>query len=186
VIRLAASVAALGGVVLTLGTAARSPVTGSRTEPAVPPTVAHYVAPLPGRLEVLRGFDPPPDKYGAGHLGVDLRAYPGQPVGAAAAGTVQFAGQVAGRGVVVIAHPDGIRTEYEPVQPSVHPGEHVAAGQLIAALRGQHTGCPVRCLHWGARRGDAYLDPSALLRPLGPVVLLPDLQCGQARGCARW
>jgi hypothetical protein len=29
------------------------------------------------------------------------------------------------------------------------------------------------CAAWGARRGDIYLDPLELLRPLGPVRLLP-------------
>ena len=45
------------------------------------------------------------------------------------------------------------------------------------------------CLHWGARRGDTYLDPLSLLRPLGPVRLLPWSSAAcligcQARGCA--
>jgi murein DD-endopeptidase MepM/ murein hydrolase activator NlpD len=87
---------------------------------------------------------------------------------------VTFAGPVAGRGVVVIAHPDGVRTEYEPVQPQVEVGAAVQGGEPIGRLAGRHPGCaPRRCLHWGARRGDTYLDPMSLLRPLGPVRLLP-------------
>lgn len=132
-----------------------------------------YVAPLP-RLEVLRAFSAPQTPYGPGHLGVDLRAGPGEPVGAAGPGVVQFAGPVAGRGVVVVAHPDGVRTEYEPVRPLVLVGSHVRAGEPIGVLAGRHTGCAAACLHWGARRAEVYLDPLALLRPLGPVVLLPD------------
>jgi len=185
VIRLAGWAAALGGTVLTLSATAREPDVGSPAVLRPPPSGVQYTAPLPGRLEVLRAFDPPPDPYGAGHLGVDLRAHPGQPVGAAAPGTVQFAGQVAGRGVVVIAHPDGIRTEYEPVRPTVHIGARVMTGAVVGTLRGLHAGCRTSCLHWGARRGDTYLDPLTLVRPLGPVVLLPDRGCGQARGCAR-
>jgi murein DD-endopeptidase MepM/ murein hydrolase activator NlpD len=80
---------------------------------------------------------------------------------------------VAGRGVVVIAHPDGITTEYEPLAVTVQPGTRVAAGQPIGVLRGAHRGCSGACLHWGAKRGAAYLDPLGLLDPLGPVVLLP-------------
>ena len=144
----------------------------SPVDPA--PVAVHYIGPLPDPLEVLRGFDPPAIEYGPGHLGVDLRARQGDHVGAAAAGRVDFAGQVAGRGVVVVAHPDGIRTEYEPVRPDVEAGELVRPGQLIGTLHGRHVGCPRTCLHWGARRGDAYVDPLGLLRPLGPVVLLPD------------
>ncbi len=85
-----------------------------------------------------------------------------------------FAGQVAGRGLVVIAHADGVRTEYEPVRPLVPAGSAVAAGEPIGVVHGKHGRCQVdRCLHWGARRGEAYFDPMLLLRPLGPVRLLP-------------
>jgi murein DD-endopeptidase MepM/ murein hydrolase activator NlpD len=133
-----------------------------------------YVAPLPEPITVLRPFDPPATEFGPGHLGADLRASADETVRAAATGVVAFAGPVAGRGVVVVNHPDGIRTEYEPVHPVVRIGAHVRAGDPIGVVRGRHPGCPGSCLHWGARRGDTYLDPLALLRPLGPVVLLPD------------
>lgn len=125
-------------------------------------------------LRVLRAFQAPASRFGPGHRGVDL-AVPGTGVvRAAAAGVVTFAGRVAGRGVVVVLHPDGVRTEYEPVRAGVTAGEAVAAGQPVGRLAGTHPGCPVvRCLHWGARRGDAYLDPLLLLRSLGPVRLLP-------------
>ncbi|MEO6502329.1 MAG: M23 family peptidase, partial [Jatrophihabitantaceae bacterium] len=44
----------------------------------------------------------------------------------------------------------------------------------IGVVRGAHRSCaPAPCLHWGARRGEAYLDPMSLLRPLGVVRLLP-------------
>ncbi|WP_375500059.1 peptidoglycan DD-metalloendopeptidase family protein [uncultured Jatrophihabitans sp.] len=122
-------------------------------------------------LTVLRGFSPPATRYGAGHLGVDLAAHGA--VRSAGAGTVLFAGSVAGRGVVVVLHPDGIRTEYEPLRPAVARGQHVAVGTVLGVVSGAHRGCPGSCLHWGARRGDTYLDPLRLLRPLGPVRLLP-------------
>ena len=150
--------------------------TPSRTDPPVPDAtsaVSAYLAPLPGRLTVVRAFDPPSTPYGPGHRGVDLRAAPGTIVRAAGVGIVIFAGPVADRGVVVVAHPDGIRTEYEPVLPSVQVGVHVQAGAPIGLVRGRHRGCPRGCLHWGARRGARYLDPLQLLTPLGPVVLLP-------------
>jgi murein DD-endopeptidase MepM/ murein hydrolase activator NlpD len=133
-----------------------------------------YAPPLPGPLHVLRRFEPPPTPYSAGHRGVDLEAGFGPLVLAAASGVVSFAGPVAGRGVVVIAHPDGIRTEYEPVAALVVAGQAVVRGQPIGRLAGRHDRWPPgRCLHWGARRGDTYLDPLQLLRPLGPVRLLP-------------
>jgi murein DD-endopeptidase MepM/ murein hydrolase activator NlpD len=132
-----------------------------------------YRPPVAGPLRVLRGFTPPADRYQAGHLGIDL-ADPGGLVLAAGTGTVRFAGPVAGRGVVVVSHPDGISTEYEPVAPSVRAGQQVRLGQPIGRLTGRHPGCPVAgCLHWGAHYRSAYLDPLSLLRPLGPVRLLP-------------
>ncbi|HEX8082400.1 MAG TPA: M23 family metallopeptidase [Jatrophihabitans sp.] len=133
-----------------------------------------YHAPLGGGMRVRTPFNPPADRYGRGHLGVDLTASAGVEVLAAGAATVRFAGPVAGRGVVVLVHPDGVSTVYEPVAAVVAPGQRVLAGQRIGVLRGAHRSCaPAMCLHWGARRGEAYLDPMSLLRPLGVVRLLP-------------
>lgn len=140
----------------------------------MPPGPVRYHPPLPAPVRVLTAFDPPADPYGPGHLGVDLAARADAVVSAAGPGIVRFAGPVAGRGVVVIEHPDGIRTEYEPVHPLVEVGATVLGGDPIGRLAGRHPGCaPHRCLHWGARRGTVYLDPMALLGRLGPVRLLP-------------
>ena len=64
---------------------------------------------------VLRGFDPPDQPWLAGHRGVDLQADPSSLVRSAGAGVVVFAGPLAGRGVVSVDHPGGLRTTYEPV-----------------------------------------------------------------------
>lgn len=128
--------------------------------------------------QVVRRFDPPPQPWLAGHRGVDLAAAPAAEVRAAGSGTVIFAGAVAGRGVVSIAHPGGLRTTYEPVTATVAVGAQVARGDPIGVLDAGHPGCPVTaCLHWGLRRDDAYLDPLALLG-LGRVRLLP-LEAGE-------
>ena len=133
-----------------------------------------YVAPVTGAMRVVRGFEPPPSPYSAGHRGVDLATSTGEPIRAAGPGTVSFAGQVAGRGVLVIAHPDGVRTEYEPVAPTVRPGDQVRSGQPVAIVTGAHPNCsPDGCLHWAARRDGRYLDPLTLLGRLGQVRLLP-------------
>ena len=66
--------------------------------------------------------------WNRGHRGVDLAGAPGQPVYAAAAGTVVFAGELAGRPLVSIAHPGGLRTSYEPVSAAVRAGQLVDAG----------------------------------------------------------
>jgi murein DD-endopeptidase MepM/ murein hydrolase activator NlpD len=161
------------------GPVSGGPVSGRAVPRALPtgggtPAAVVYSAPLGGALSVLRPFAPPTTPYGPGHLGVDLAAPPDAGVRAAGPGTVRFAGQVAGRGVVVIVHPDGVTTEYEPVRPSVRAGSPVARGGRIGVVSGRHLGCARSCLHWGARSGGAYLDPFSLLRPLGAVVLLPE------------
>jgi murein DD-endopeptidase MepM/ murein hydrolase activator NlpD len=132
-----------------------------------------YGLPLSGAAPVLRGFELPPTPYAAGHRGVDLGSSEHATVLAAEAGVVTFAGSVAGRGLVVISHPDGVSTEYEPAAPIVHPGQLVARGDPIATVAGEHAGCPPdACLHWGARRDGDYFDPMTLLRPLGRVHLV--------------
>lgn len=129
-----------------------------------PVPVPGYGWPLDGVPAVVRRFDPPPQPWLRGHRGVDLAASPGATVRAAGPGTVAFAGTVTGRGVVSVQHPNGLRTTYEPVQPSVAAGAAVAAGTPIGVLVAGHAGCPAApCLHWGLRRGEVYLDPLALL-----------------------
>jgi murein DD-endopeptidase MepM/ murein hydrolase activator NlpD len=122
---------------------------------------------------ITRRFDPPPEPWLAGHRGVDLAATPSAVVRAAGSGTVVFAGKVAGRGVVSVAHPGGLRTTYEPLVPSVAAGDQITTGAELGRLAAGHPGCPGQaCLHWGLRRGDLYLDPLTLLG-LGRVRLLP-------------
>ncbi|PPK98516.1 peptidase M23-like protein [Kineococcus xinjiangensis] len=133
-----------------------------------------YDWPLAPAPRVLRGFDVLASPYAPGHRGVDLSASRGQEVLTAGAGTVTFAGAVAGRGVVVVAHADGLRTTYEPVVPAVGAGTPVRAGAVVGVLADSPAHCPAEgCLHWGARRGEQYVDPLALLRPPAPPVLLP-------------
>lgn len=79
-----------------------------------------------------------------------------------------FAGILAGRPVVSVAHPGGLRTSYEPVQAVVRPGQTVTAGQLLGTLLAGHPGCAATaCLHWGAMWGAAaradYVNPLGLL-----------------------
>jgi murein DD-endopeptidase MepM/ murein hydrolase activator NlpD len=128
---------------------------------------------------VERAFESPPTPYAAGHRGVDLRAGPGVPVRAAAPGRVVFAGPVAGRGVVAIALPGGLRITYEPVRAALPVGAAVAAGQVVGFIQGGPSHCAGGCLHWGLRRGDSYADPLSLLPGWllrgGPSRLLPVL-----------
>ncbi len=133
---------------------------------------------------VLRGFDPPDQPWLAGHRGVDLQADPFSLVRSAGAGVVVFAGLLAGRGVISVDHPSGLRTTYEPVDALVEVGEPVALGTVLGLLEVLTTHCLESCLHWGLREGNVYLDPLSLisrpppvLLPYGPPVVrsLPDL-----------
>jgi murein DD-endopeptidase MepM/ murein hydrolase activator NlpD len=171
------------------------PGNGSSAGPATP-----YQLPMAGPLRVVRPFAAPATRYSAGHRGVDLASAPGGQVRAAGPGTVRFAGNVAGRGVVVIDHPGGVSTEYEPLATgaavaaigaatgsaassggsrvgrgiAVHAGQQVAGGAALGVVSGAHGACaPSGCLHWGARRAGDYFDPLTLLQPLGPLRLAP-------------
>ncbi|MGI9124371.1 MAG: M23 family metallopeptidase [Mycobacterium sp.] len=131
----------------------------------------------PATPVVTRLFDTPTPDWRRGHRGVDLAGVPGQPVFAAGPGTVVFAGVLAGRPVVSIAHPGGLHTSYEPVAAVVKPGQRVDATSPLGRLQAGHAGCPVpACLHWGAMWGPAqradYVDPLGLLAAT-PVRLKP-------------
>jgi murein DD-endopeptidase MepM/ murein hydrolase activator NlpD len=133
---------------------------------------ARYIWPLAPAPSVLRRFAPGPAPWSPGHRGVDLAASARQAVLAAAPGVVTFAGRIAGTAAVSVTHRDGLRTTYQPVAPQVRAGDHVVAGQPLGRLDDWPGHCPRPCLHWGALRGRAYLDPLALLG-LVPPVLLP-------------
>jgi murein DD-endopeptidase MepM/ murein hydrolase activator NlpD len=151
-------------VILVLGVLTPSAATAAPDDPA--PTVALWTAPLGGALAVGRPFEAPPHAYGPGHRGVDLIGVAGAPVLAAGDGVVAFAGMVAGRPVVSVDHANGLRTTYEPVDPSVGAGQAVARGSPLGTLTAGHAGCPAEaCLHWGARLGETYVDPLGLLDP---------------------
>ncbi|MFF7143025.1 murein hydrolase activator EnvC family protein [Streptomyces nodosus] len=132
--------------------------------------------PVGVRPEVVRGWDPPAHPYGPGHRGVDLAAAEGDPVRSVAAGRVAFAGRVAGRGVVSVdlagTGEPPLRTTYEPVRASVHTGDEVGPGTVLGVLEPPTGHCAGPCVHWGLRRGKAYLNPLSLLRT-GPSRLLP-------------
>ncbi|GAB3157440.1 hypothetical protein GCM10027059_00440 [Myceligenerans halotolerans] len=139
-----------------------------------------YVPPV-GRARapagVARGFDAPDSAWGAGHRGVDLAAAAGAEIRSPGPGTVTFAGTIAGRGVLVVTHPDGLRSSLEPVTAAVPVGTAVAAGEPVGTAGPPSAGhcAPESCVHWGVRRGERYVDPLSLLRPERPaIVLLPD------------
>ena len=126
---------------------------------------------------VTRAFDAPSPDWHRGHRGVDLAGIPDQPVYAAGPATVVFAGVLAGRPVVSLAHPGGLHTSYEPVRTSVRAGQRVDSGSQLGVLLAGHPGCPApACLHWGAMWGPAsradYVNPLGLLAET-PIRLKP-------------
>lgn len=155
---------------------AAAPGTPARALGATPaPTQPDAVWPLDPEPEVAARFDPPASRWGVGHRGVDLSGTVGQPVRAARAGTVTFAGRLAGRGVVVVSH-GSTRTTYEPLAATVAVGDPVDAGTVIGRLELLGSHClPRACLHWGLLEGERYLDPLTLVGG-GPVRLLPLLR----------
>lgn len=136
----------------------------AHAQSAAPPTRVEYRRPVPEA--VVRSFQAPTTRFGAGHRGVDLAADPGTVVRTAAAGRVRHAGAVAGTVWVSVEHADGIVTSYGPLTAlRVAAGSEVAPGAALGRLAagGHGNGDGDRGLHWGARRAGTYLDPLTLL-----------------------
>ncbi|HSF26820.1 MAG TPA: M23 family metallopeptidase [Actinomycetes bacterium] len=137
----------------------------------VPPGPDRWAAPVQP-LRLARGFAPPAQRWLPGHRGIDLAASVGAEVRAVDAGVVVWAGDLAGIAVVSIAHPNGLRSTYQPVEASVEIGDLVARGQPLGTVTVAGSHCaPAACLHLGAKRGQTYLDPSLLLGLRRPRLL---------------
>ena len=118
----------------------------------------------PVRGPIIRRFEPPPTPFAAGHRGIDMAVPPGTPVLAANDGVVAFAGRIGFELFVSIDHADGIRTTYSFLSViSVSRGEVVERGTPIGQSGPGHAGSTDPHLHFGARIGEEYIDPEALL-----------------------
>lgn len=144
------------------------------------------------RPRVIHPFEKPAQRWSAGHRGVDI-AVPknDRRVYAPAPGKVVFSGTVVNRKVLVIAHPDGRRSTFEPMDEALPVGTTVAAGEVIGTVAGAAGGnserpyrrCSTPCLYWGVRQGGArgdgsgkeaeYINPMSLLGSKKPSILLP-------------
>lgn len=144
------------------------------------------------RPRVIHPFEKPAQRWSAGHRGVDL-AVPehDRRVYAPAPGKVVFSGTVVNRKVLVLAHPDGRRSTFEPMDEALTVGTTVAAGEVIGTVAVTAGGnserpyrrCSTACLYWGVRQGGArgdgsgkdaeYINPMSLLRSKEPSILLP-------------
>lgn len=143
---------------------------------------------------VIHPFEKPAQRWSAGHRGVDL-AVPehDRHVYAPASGKVVFSGMVVNRKVLVIAHPDGRRSTFEPMDEALPIGTEVTTGDVIGTVaapdsageNGEHPyrRCTTVCLYWGVRQGgthgdgsgkDAeYINPMSLLSSRDTSILLP-------------
>jgi murein DD-endopeptidase MepM/ murein hydrolase activator NlpD len=148
--------------------------------PAAAPPVQAAPAPhprvpplrLPVRGTLVRGFEAPAGPYGPGHRGVDLAAPVGTPVAAPAAGTVGFAGRVAGTSWVSVLVAPGVVVTVGPLlAPAVAAGERVAGLAPVGRLAAGHGGA----VHLSLRVDGDYLDPLPWLvdRPRARLVPLP-------------
>ena len=144
------------------------------------------------RPRVVHPFEKPAQRWSAGHRGVDL-AVPenDRRVYAPAPGKVVFSGTIVNRKVLVIAHPDGRRSTFEPMDEALPVGTTVAAGEVIGAVavtagstsERPYRRCTTVCLYWGVRQGGArgdgsgktaeYINPMSLLGSKEPSILLP-------------
>lgn len=179
-----------GGVGFTAGTVsiAEAPSTVEFTA-----TRLRYRSPTAAsRPQVIRTFEQPAQRWSTGHRGVDL-AVPehDRRVYAPAPGKVVFSGTVVNRKVLVIAHPDGRRSTFEPMDEALPVGTTVAAGNIIGTVATTSGGnserpyrrCSTVCLYWGVRQGGArrdgsgkdaeYINPMSLLGSKEPSILLP-------------
>ncbi len=128
-------------------------------------STSSFISPTGARPVVARPFEPPEQRWLAGHRGVDLELEEGAPILAAGEGTVRFTGFVVNRPVITLEHTD-ILTTYEPVDPIVNVGDTVQQGDVIGFLLPGHEGpasSTSSLLHWGAKRSGEYINPLALL-----------------------
>ncbi|WP_314938888.1 M23 family metallopeptidase [Rothia mucilaginosa] len=185
-----------GGVGFTGGTASNAEAPSSAHVPHTVELTAsrvRYRSPTAeSRPRVIRPFEKPAERWSPGHRGVDL-AVPenDRRVYAPAPGKVVFSGTVVNRKVLVIAHPDGRRSTFEPMDEALPVGTTVAAGDVIGTVAVTADGnserpyrrCSTPCLYWGVRQGGArgdgsgktaeYINPMGLLGSKEPSILLP-------------
>jgi murein DD-endopeptidase MepM/ murein hydrolase activator NlpD len=161
-----AAPAAAVGPAMAAPAAALAPAMAAPAAPRVPALRMPVTGP------VVRGFEEPAGPYGPGHRGVDVRAPVGTPVAAPAAGTVAFAGPVAGSAWVSLLVAPGVVVTVGPLRrPAVAAGGRVAALAPLGRLAAGHGGA----VHLSLRVDGAYVDPLPWLvdRPRPRLVPLP-------------
>jgi murein DD-endopeptidase MepM/ murein hydrolase activator NlpD len=124
---------------------------------------------------ITKKFEKPAQNWLPGHRGIDLAAVDGQDIYAPEAGEISLDRNVAGTPVVVIKHGD-LNSTFQPAKGTLSVGSAVKKGEVIGKLDPKNdtanTHCTQeRCLHWGVKRGDDYLNPTTFVNCC-PVVLI--------------
>jgi murein DD-endopeptidase MepM/ murein hydrolase activator NlpD len=98
------------------------------------------------------------------HSGLDYKGAVGDPVSAAATGTVAVAGREGGYGNYVrIDHGNGLQTAYAHLlNYNVKPGQCVSKDEVIGSLGNSGVSTEPH-LHFEVIQNDRFIDPSALL-----------------------
>jgi hypothetical protein len=143
--------------------------------------------PLEPPIRVVSQFRQPNSDYSAGHRGVDLRVFDGQPVLAPSAGVIRFSGWVAGRKIISVENAAGLRWELEPVcAVGLISGLQVSKADYLGnvclktsanaagSVANNLSHCQIKqCLHFSIKRRSAlgqwkYLSPMAFIGALAP------------------
>jgi Peptidase family M23/Palmitoyl protein thioesterase len=116
-----------------------------------------FVPPVDAPIE--RGFDLPKGQYGPGNRGLEYAVVEGTSVRAAGAGTVAFAGPVAGRLAVSIDHAGDLVSTYTGMRQI-----YVARGDEVD--QSHWLGETTDTFHFGVKLEDVYVDPQDYLGPI--------------------
>lgn len=133
-----------------------------------------FISPLPAGTKVSQGFGDNVADYAKwngdhGHEGIDYSVPVGTPVGAAATGTVEFAGTGNGFGnygnYIVIDHGNGLKTYYGHLSElDVKPGDTVTQGDIIG-LSGNSGRTTGPHLHFSIRKDGDKTGPYGMVDP---------------------
>ena len=145
-------------VVATMLHASTVPARASSPPPAAVAQVIDIGHVPPIDAPISDPFRAPEHEFGPGNRGIEYRTNVGDQVRASAAGTVSFAGSVAGSLFVSVDHGGGLITTVGFLdEVAVRRGEAIEQGQALGAA-GERT-------HFSARQDGIYFDPEQLFGP---------------------
>jgi hypothetical protein len=163
--------AIVAGATPGLATPNLPPETAIAADPARPWLIPPVDGPIVAR------FQAPGTDWGPGHRGIDYYAAVDTAVRAAGAGTVAFAGSVAGVNAVTIEHTGGLSTTYTNLaEVLVDEGAYVLQGEWIGRVGVAHGSSGDPGLHFGVKVDGSYVNPEDYLGPVdvaGAIHLTP-------------